>query len=163
MKCPFIRRAGWVAWSFAVRARLRTWRGSEGRQAGFTLIEVLVALTILSISMGVLLAVFLQGLDRSRESRSESAARVLAQSLLAQADTAANPTMGSSAGKSGDMMWRLRVMPYGSTADRAAWQESPAQILATVTWRGDGGMRSVTLSTLRLLPKADSDSDSDSQ
>jgi general secretion pathway protein I len=176
MKCPFISRGAGTAGSIsglrkretergrriflAIRTGLRVLRGSGSCQAGFTLIEVLVALTILSISMGVLLAVFLQGLDRSRESKYESAARVLAQSLLAQADTVANPSMGSSAGKSGELMWRMRVVPYGSDADRAAWQESAAQILATVSWRGDGGMRSITLSTVRLLPKAESDSDS---
>lgn len=127
----------------------------DGR-SGFTLIEVLVALAILGISLGVLLSIFLQGLDRAHESRNESAARVLAQSLLSQARTTANPAMGASAGKSAGFLWRLQILPYGSATDRAAWQESAAQIVATVSWRGDGGMRSVSLSTLRLLPKAES-------
>jgi prepilin-type N-terminal cleavage/methylation domain-containing protein len=128
-------------------------------QAGFTLIEVLVSLTILSISLAVLLAIFLQGLDRARESRSEAGARALAQSLLIQAKTADNPAIGSSVGKASDFSWRLQIVPYGSTADRAAWQESTAQIVATVWWHGDGGMRSISLSTLRFLPKAESDSE----
>ncbi|MGH6876413.1 MAG: type II secretion system protein [Rhizomicrobium sp.] len=132
---------------------------TAGSQEGFTLIEVLVALTILSISLGVLLAVFTQGLDRARESGNEAAARVLAQSLLVQARTAANPTVGSSAGKSVGLIWRLQVLPYGSADDRAAWQENAAQIVATVSWRGDGGMRSISLSTLRLLPKPESSSE----
>ncbi|HEY6577861.1 MAG TPA: hypothetical protein VIY09_00935, partial [Rhizomicrobium sp.] len=68
-------------------------------------------------------------------------------------------SMGSSAGKSAGMIWRLQIVPYGSVDDRAAWQESAAQIRATVSWRGDGGMRSITLSTLRLLPKPETDSD----
>src|ERR1700678_4212390 len=68
-------------------------------EAGFTLIEVLVSLTILSISLGVLLAIFLQGLDRAHESRDEASARALAQSLLAQAKAADNPAIGGSAGK----------------------------------------------------------------
>lgn len=125
-------------------------------QSGFTLIEVLVALAILGISLAVLLSIFLQGLDRAHESRSESEARVLAQSLLSQARSTANPAIGTSAGKSAGMLWRLQVVPYGTPADRAAWQESAAQIVATVSWRGDGGMRSISLSTLRLLPKAES-------
>ncbi len=128
-------------------------------QAGFTLIEVLVALTILSISLGVLLAVFLQGLDRARESREEASARALAQSLLAQAKSADNPSMGTSVGKTSDFLWRLQVVPYGSAADRTAWQENAGQIVATVSWHGDGGMRSISLSTLRLLPKAGSGSE----
>ena len=64
---------------------------ARGGERGFTLIEVLVALTILSISLAALLAVFTQGLDRARESRNEAAARVLAQSLLAQAKTSTEP------------------------------------------------------------------------
>lgn len=146
----------------AVPVLRRRGRGSLSEseaQSGFTLIEVLVALSILGISLGVLLAIFLQGLDRARESRSEAAARVLAQSLLVQARSEANPGMGGSAGKSAGFLWHLQIAPYGSAADRSAWQQSPAQIVATVSWRGDGGMRSITLSTLRLLPKAGSGSE----
>jgi general secretion pathway protein I len=122
-------------------------------QSGFTLIEVLVALTILSISMAVLLAIFLQGLDRARESSNEAAARVLAQSLLTQAKASPNLAFGASAGKINGLTWRTQILPYGTAADRTAWQANPAQIVTTVSWRGDGGQRSVSLSTLRLLPK----------
>ena len=128
-------------------------------EAGFTLIEVLVSLTILSISLGVLLAIFLQGLDRAHESRDEASARVLAQSLLAQAKVADNPAIGGSAGKTNNLLWRVQILPYGSAQDQASWQEGAGQIVATVSWRGDGGMRSIRLSTLRLLPKAGADSD----
>jgi general secretion pathway protein I len=128
-------------------------------QAGFTLIEVLVALTILSISLGVLLAVFLQGLDRAHETRDEASARALAQSLLVQANAAANPAIGGSAGKTNNFFWRVRVLPFGSAQDQAAWQEGAGQIVATVSWRGAGGMRSISLSTLRLLPKSGADSE----
>jgi hypothetical protein len=81
---------------------------------------------------------------------------VLAQSLLAQARTSANPSFGSSAGRTSGLTWRLQLVPYGTAQDRAAWQENPAEIVATVSWRGDGGMRSISLSTLRLLPKPES-------
>jgi general secretion pathway protein I len=132
----------------------RSGRRTAGGQAGFTLIEVLVALSILSISLGVLLAVFLQGLDRARESRDEASARALAESLLAQARASDNPAIGGSAGKTNNLLWRLRIIPYGSAQDQAAWQEGAGQIIATVSWRGAAGMRSISLSTLRLLPKA---------
>ena len=137
----------------------RTGDRSTKGQAGFTLIEVLVALSILSISLGVLLAVFLQGLDRARQSRDEATARALAQSLIVQTKAADNPAMGTSAGKTNNFLWRLQVLPYGTAQDRAAWQEGAGLIVATVTWHGDGGMRSVSLSALRLLPKAGGASD----
>src|SRR5579864_1241562 len=131
-------------------------------ESGFTLIEVLVALTILSISLATLLAIFMQGLDRARETSNEAAARVLAQSLLTQAKAVPNLAFGASAGKINGLQWRTLIEPYGSAADRTAWQKIPAQIVATVTWRGDGGMRSVTLSTLNLLPKPGAGNDDDS-
>jgi len=143
---------------FAGRLRVRRRKpvclgGPAGPQSGFTLIEVLVALTILSISIGVLLAVFLQGLDRARESSNEAAARVLAQSLVAQAKVGTNLSFGTSVGKINGLAWRTQVLPYGSAVDRAAWQSNPAQITATVSWRGERGQRSLSLSALRLLPK----------
>lgn len=122
-------------------------------ESGFTLIEVLVALTILSVSLAALLAIFMQGLDRARESTNEAAARVLAQSLLAQAKTAQNLAFGTSSGKINGLQWRTQIEPYGSAADQSAWQRIPAHIVATVTWRGDGGLRTVSLSTLKLFPK----------
>jgi general secretion pathway protein I len=146
----------------SARAAREESRGAPASaQSGFTLIEVLVALTILSISMAVLLSIFLQGLDRARESSNEASARVLAQSLVTQAKAARNLAFGTSTGKTNGFLWRTRIVPYGSPADRAAWQTSPAQIVATVSWRGDGGERSVSLSTLKLLPKNGSGADSD--
>jgi general secretion pathway protein I len=133
-------------------------------QAGFTLIEVLVALSILSISLAALLAIFLQGLDRARESSNEATARVLAQSLLTQAKASPNLAFGASAGKVNGFGWRTQIVPYGTAVDRNAWQTNPAQIVATVSWRGNGGQRSVSLSTLRLLSKpgaANGNNDSD--
>lgn len=130
-------------------------------ESGFTLIEVLVALTILSISLATLLAIFMQGLDRARETSNEAAARVLAQSLVTQAKAAPNLAFGASEGKINGLQWRTLIEPYGSAADRSAWQKIPAQIVATVSWRGDGGMRSVTLSTLKLLAKPGAGNDDD--
>jgi general secretion pathway protein I len=121
---------------------------------GFTLIEVLIALTILSVSLALLLAIFSQGLERAKESENEATARTLAQSLLTQAENATNPALGSTSGRNGELNWNLRIAPYGSGDDRAAWQNDPAQIFATVSWRGYGRTRSISLTSLRLVPKA---------
>ena len=137
-------------------------QGGGGAQSGFTLIEVLVALTILSISLATLLAIFLQGLDRAKETSNEGAARVLAQSLLTQAKAAPNIAFGTSTGKINGLQWRTQIEPYGSAADRSAWQKIPAQIVATVSWRGEGGLRSVSLSTLKLYPNPNANNNDNS-
>jgi general secretion pathway protein I len=136
---------------------------TKDAQSGFTLIEVLVALTILSVSIAALLAIFLQGLDRARESSNEAQARVLAQALLSQAKVAPNLSFGTSTGKINGLLWRTQIVPYGAAVDRSAWHTNPAEIIATVSWRGEGSMRSVSLSTLRLLPKPGAPNSDDDQ
>ena len=53
---------------------------AEPSDSGFTVIEVLVALTVLAMSTAILLAVFSQGLDRARSNELRIEARNLAQS-----------------------------------------------------------------------------------
>jgi general secretion pathway protein I len=125
-------------------------RSSQTGERGFTLIEVLVALTILSISLVVLLGIFSQGLALAEENAKEADARNLAQSLLAQTETAPHPAFGDTNGVSNGLRWRVRITPYGSGADQQAWQGIAQQIDATVMWDGEGRPRSLTLTTLRL-------------
>jgi general secretion pathway protein I len=126
--------------------------GKPGRtgEHGFTLLEVLVALTILSVSLVVLLAVFSRGLWQAQENTTESAARTLAQSLLAQTQAAPHPAFGDTDGTSNGLRWHVHVAPFGSGDEQQAWQQNAQQIDATVSWRNEGHTRSMTLSTLRL-------------
>jgi general secretion pathway protein I len=118
---------------------------------GFTLIEVLVALTILSISLVVLLAIFSQNLLRARENEDRMAARVLAQSLLA--GTASSAPVDDTSGRTAPgMSWRLHVAPYGQQDDQTGHLHA-ATISAIVTWQEGSAQRSLTLTTLKLIPK----------
>ncbi|MGA9795323.1 MAG: type II secretion system protein [Rhizomicrobium sp.] len=123
---------------------------SRTGERGFTLLEVLVALTILSLSLGVLLAIFSQSLSRAEENATEASARTLAHSLLAQAEAAPHPAFGDTNGVSNGLRWRVRIAPYGSDADQTAWQHVAQQLDATVNWQYQGRTRSLTLSSLRL-------------
>src|SRR5690348_6263844 len=78
-------------------SRKRKGRGL-GQSDGFTLIEVLVSLTILSISLAVLLGVFSTGLSRAGDSESEMTAGALAQSLLNTAVAETSLRDGDQAG-----------------------------------------------------------------
>ena len=121
---------------------------SERDEHGFTLIEMLVALAILTIALAVLFGAISDSLDRTRRSKDEAVAASLAQSLLARAQ-AANPLpAGDSGGSySNGFRWRLHVQPYGGEADAKAWKISAYTIRATVSW--PAGTRS--LSALRLI------------
>jgi general secretion pathway protein I len=123
-------------------------------QSGFTLIEVLVALGILGISLAVLLQIFSQSLTRARESQNEMAASAIAQSLLADAGPSMPLVLGDTEGKTTDgFFWQLHVEPYGSDADRTAWPMDALSLSVTVGWNDAGKKRSMTLTTLRAVPK----------
>lgn len=124
------------------------------REHGFTLLEVLVALTILGVALTVLFAVFGHSLDRSRETQSRLEARSAAAALLAQAETAPTLPYGERSGRlSSGMDWTLDVRPYGDDKDLQAWPASAAQVTATIRWGTRGPGQSFALTTLRLLPK----------
>lgn len=121
---------------------------------GFTLIEAVVALAILGLGLAALIPVFGDVLDRNFRSSSQVMAASLAQSLTARlgADLALVP--GTSRGSlDNGYRWELAVAPYGADEDRAAWPMAPYQVQATVLWQAGGRERSVTLTTLRLVPK----------
>lgn len=121
---------------------------SEG-SGGFTLLEVLIALAILSVALATLLGIFSQGLSRAREMREATTARALAQSLLAIQGTESPIVIGDTSGLDGAFAWHLKAVPYGKSETGGIGM---ALITAQVTW--NDGKRSVSLSTLRLTPKA---------
>ena len=119
---------------------------------GFTLIEVLVALAILSLSIGALLKVASTGVARIQESETEQQASALAQSLLARAGNDIPLTDGDAAGVEGDgLKWSIHVAPYGSVNDHAAWSSDAKDVTVTVSWGAAG--RHLSLNSLRLLPE----------
>ena len=120
--------------------------------SGFTLMEVLVALAILSLSLGVLLAIFSQSLDRARHNQLEMKARVFAKALLERTNVPGQMKLGQSAGETSDgLAWSLTVKPFGSADDQASWTNLPVEVAARVDW-SDGEVRHTSeLKTLRLL------------
>lgn len=125
-------------------------RGSEG----FTLLEVLVALTILGMSFAALLAIFSQALASERARDRAFAARTLAQSLMAEVLAVQSAGEGTSTGQTADgLSWQVRIEPYGSGNDEPSTGLEAARVSATVTWPGALKTQSLTLATLRVIPR----------
>ena len=93
------------------------WRSSDRhakrRQRGFSLLEILVAFSILALSLGVLMQIFSGSLRNADVTRDQAQAVALAQSLLASAGVETTLAPGESAGVLDDKFrWLLRVSPF---------------------------------------------------
>lgn len=121
-----------------------------GNDNGFTLIEILVALTILSLSVVVLFGIFSQAIDQARQDNSAMRARVLAEALLKQAEASA-PTQDTHGVEAFGLEWWVHAQPFGDDDDKSAGP-NVERVSATVRWNAAAHSRSLTLTTLAFAP-----------
>jgi general secretion pathway protein I len=122
--------------------------------AGFALLEVVAALAILSLALGVLLNVVGNGLRYTGQAERMGEAAVFAQNLLAEVGSQRPVAIGSSSGElSHGYRWRLTIAEFGDAVDRKSWPVGVYAIVAEVLWDDGKGQRSYVLKTLRFGPK----------
>jgi general secretion pathway protein I len=122
--------------------------------AGFTLVEVLVALGILALSGSAIFAAISNGLGDVREADTRARAALLAQSLLARVGVDIPLREGETEGRfTDDIRWHLRLLRFGNAADRRVWPIAAYEVTAEASWRDAAQTRSVVIETLRLGPK----------
>jgi general secretion pathway protein I len=115
---------------------------------GFTLLEVLVAFTILVMVLGALIQVFGGGLRAATAGQQHTRAMLIAQSKLATLAAKDVLAEGVQSGQDEIHRWQVTVVPYGN-AD-AALPVQPWAVTVEVSWRGGEGSRSISLSSLVL-------------
>ncbi len=115
---------------------------------GSALIEVLVALVIVMLSLGVLFEVVGDGAVRAHQVESKRAALVVAQSELAAAGIAYPLDAGPVNGVEGPYSWWIDAAPYGRGNSGAGrlWRVTVQVGLQS------GGPVLVQLRSLRLAP-----------
>jgi general secretion pathway protein I len=126
------------------------------RQRGFSLLEVMVAFSIMAIAITALLRVFGNGLNQGSLSLDYARAVQHAESLLAGVGVETPLQLGDSQGTfDTDFHWRVHIGPF--QADGAPQtQNLPFRLLsvqATVSWgaeRPGQRERKVALTTLKL-------------
>jgi len=126
------------------------------RRKGFTLIEVVVAVTIMAVALGALLPAFGTGLRGSRAVEDRSRLIAAAQSRLADVGAGIPLAPGRYEGETETGTWRVEVA--GAVGDAGAGLRSGAlrrpdlRLYAVhVRITGEGGARE-RLTTLRLGP-----------
>lgn len=126
----------------------------QAQQAGFTLLEVLVAFVILALVMGVLTRILSLSMRSLEAAGHHQQALQLAESQLAE--VAARLTARRSDRLQGKFQdpysWVAEIEPYEFTNQSSlpSSRISPRLIRVTVSW-GDGSAQQVTLTTIRLV------------
>lgn len=134
------------------KPRPRRFRDGE---AGFTLVEVIVALAVLSIGIGVLFGTISASLRRSAAAARTAEASSLAQSLLARVGTEIPIRADEQSGElANGYRWTLKTSVYGDARERQEWPIGGYRVAAEVNWQEGGQARFYVIETLRLGPKA---------
>ena len=129
------------------------------RELGFTLIEVVVAFTLLALVFAVGFEIFSGGMSKGVELDEYSQALAIAQSKLAAAGVEEPAKDGETRGESEDR--RFRWATTITRSDEGVDPNKPLQgpvvlfrIESRVDWRDDSGRdRNVTLATMMLGPR----------
>ncbi|MGH8498698.1 MAG: type IV pilus modification PilV family protein [Methylococcales bacterium] len=127
-------------------------RKRRASEAGFSLLEILVAFSIMAVMLGVLLQIFGKGLNLADTGERYSRAVLLAESMLATVGQTLKIEAGEESGVVEDLYeWSIDIQPYedpyaGSENDNP--QFSLYSVLVSVRWEN----RSVVLATLRFGP-----------
>lgn len=119
---------------------------------GFSLLEVVVAFAILSLTLGVLIQIFSRAMHTAALSGAYSRAATLAEAQLQRVGLEIPLEVGMHQGEPEEgLVWQLSIEEY-VLDDRFPWEPSlqPYQVISRVTWETAEGQRELSLSTLRL-------------
>jgi general secretion pathway protein I len=122
---------------------------------GFSLLEVLVAFTVLALCFGVLFPLFASVSASARLSESYSRALMIAESRMAVLGAETLSEHRDQLGQEGQFRWHEKVSDYDlGQASPVVAGMSPRQIDVRVSWVDGIHERDVTLTSIRLSSNA---------
>lgn len=122
------------------------------KQYGFTLLETLVALSVLAISLGVTYQVFSSALRGSTLADDYAQASMYADSHLAEVGKKVHLLPSVSEGSYNQRYrWKLEVQSLDGSSSRSVLETVKRyQVVLNVYWRSSRGERSIRATTFRL-------------
>lgn len=125
--------------------------GKYGTQHGFSLLEILVAFSILAFSLTILLNIFSSGLRRTIISEEYQQAVIIAQSKLATAGVEKELGHGRQDGVVLERyFWLLYAEPIIIEGLGEDLNVVPYQVTVTVEWAAGKNNRQLELTTIKL-------------
>lgn len=130
------------------------------KQRGFTLLEVLVAFTLLAVLFGVLFEVFAGGLASVRKGEAHGYATLLAQSKLAELSVGPQFAAGSRSGafdtdtangQSARYRWTFTLAHYSGDGLGTVDRGPVVPFIATIDVRWDDGAREQKVSLSNIV------------
>ena len=128
----------------------------NARQSGFSLLEILVAFSILALSLGVLLRIFAGGGHIASTAEEYSRAILVAESTMASLGVESPLRPGVKNGVlPGNYRWNVNVYPYpvdqGLLGGENQMDFKPFWVELTIEWGDADDPRAFSLTTLRLI------------
>jgi general secretion pathway protein I len=126
-------------------------------QQGFSLLEILIAFSILAFSLIILLNIFSSGVNNAGVAEDYNSAVQLAQSLMAKTGVESKLQVGEDRGVDGDKYhWQVAVQAFSFNPDQfdtSALSTELFKVRVTVSWGDEIHPRQVQLVTLKLVNK----------
>jgi general secretion pathway protein I len=128
------------------------------KQQGFSLLEILIAFSILALSLGILLKIFSAGVNTAVVAEDYTAAVQIAESLMAKTGVETPLQANQASGLENEKYhWQVEVSPFEfnpENVDPTALTAVLFKVKVTVSWGDDNvNDRQIELITLKLINK----------
>lgn len=128
------------------------------KQKGFSLLEILIAFSILALSLGILLKIFSAGVDSAVIAEDYTAAIQIGQGLMAKAGIEAPLQQGQESGIENEKyQWLVEVSPFEfnpEKTDTNSLTTALFKVKVIVSWGDDNSNdRQIELTSLKLVKK----------
>jgi general secretion pathway protein I len=124
------------------------------QQCGFSLLEILVAFSILAVSLGIILKIFSSGLQSTQVAENYTLAVTIAESLLAKTGEDKKLALGETRGQTHERFnWLVQVTEIAAEIIPPlpdSFTQQVVHINVTVSWNTDPP-RSIRLTTVKLM------------